>query len=150
MESLESKLDRLTPDQRKEVEDFVDFLMGRSGNSHESFGTATGLPSSQYGTPPPLLPTIEPVYISNTLPIRQPDHLRAGDFVSSEDGERAGPPVIREIGSSPDDPVSHDYMDYGQFEQQHSPAVEAVKKVKEKLSRAEEHDRSKHLLDWID
>ena len=40
MESLESKLDRLSPEQRKEVEDFMDFLMYRSGNSHESPGTA--------------------------------------------------------------------------------------------------------------
>ena len=32
MESLESKLDRLSPEQRKEVEDFVDFLLFRSGN----------------------------------------------------------------------------------------------------------------------
>jgi hypothetical protein len=32
MESLESKLDGLTPEQRKEVEDFVDFLIYRSGN----------------------------------------------------------------------------------------------------------------------
>ncbi len=32
MESLENKLDRLPPEQRKEVEDFVDFLLFRSGN----------------------------------------------------------------------------------------------------------------------
>lgn len=149
MESLESKLDRLTTDQRKEVEDFVDFLMCRSGNSHESPGTATVLPSPQYGTPPPL-PTIEPVYVANTPSLRPPDHTRDGDFVPSEDVDHAGLPVIREIGGGPDDPVSRDYIDYGKFEQQHSPAVEAVKKVKEKLSRSEEHDRSKHLLDWID
>ncbi len=31
MESLESKLDRLSPEQRKEVEDFVEFLIFRSG-----------------------------------------------------------------------------------------------------------------------
>ena len=52
MDSLESKLDRLTTTQRKEVEDFVDFLMCRSGNSHESPGAATVLPSSQYIAPP--------------------------------------------------------------------------------------------------
>ena len=40
MESLESKLDRLSPEQRKEVEEFVDFLMYRSGNSPGSPATA--------------------------------------------------------------------------------------------------------------
>ena len=30
MESLESKLDRLTPEQRREIEDFVDFLLHRN------------------------------------------------------------------------------------------------------------------------
>ena len=40
MESLESKLDRLTPDQRKEIEDFVDFLLYRSGNLPVAPGTA--------------------------------------------------------------------------------------------------------------
>ena len=30
MESLESKLDRLSPEQRREVEDFVDFLIQRA------------------------------------------------------------------------------------------------------------------------
>ena len=34
MESLENKLDRLTPDQRREVEDFVDFLIQRAEGIH--------------------------------------------------------------------------------------------------------------------
>jgi hypothetical protein len=41
-------------------------------------------------------------------------------------------------------------MDYGQFEQSPSPATEAVKKVKQKIGRREEHEKSHQLLDWID
>jgi hypothetical protein len=41
-------------------------------------------------------------------------------------------------------------MDYGRFEQQSSPATEAVRKVKQKIIAREEQDRSKHLLDWVD
>jgi len=41
-------------------------------------------------------------------------------------------------------------MDYGQFEQAPSPAAEAVKKVKQKISQREEQEKSHQLLDWID
>jgi hypothetical protein len=40
-------------------------------------------------------------------------------------------------------------MDYGRSEQD-SPAVLAVKNVKEKLKRQEKHEKSRELLDWID
>ncbi len=54
MESLESKLDRLTPDQRKEIEDFVDFLLYRSGNLPVAPVTAQSPVSRQNVAPPPL------------------------------------------------------------------------------------------------
>jgi hypothetical protein len=46
MESLESKLDRLSPAERKEIEDFVDLLLSRS---------------EQADIPPPLFPAILPL-----------------------------------------------------------------------------------------
>jgi hypothetical protein len=148
MESLESKLDRLTTDQRKEVEDFVDFLMCRSGNSHESPGAATVLPSSQNVAPPPLtLP--EPVHVPENPPVKGYESLH---------GERSSLPVRNEEQATPfqeiivggDDRVSHGYLDYGEFEQHPSPAMVAVKNVKEKLKQNEEHEKPRELLDWID
>ena len=148
MESLESKLDRLTPDQRKEVEDFVDFLMCRSGNSHESPGAATVLPSAKNIAPPPLtLP--EPVHIPENSPVKGYESLH---------GERSSLPVRNEDQATPfqeiivggDDKVSHGYLDYGEFEQNPSPAMVAVKNVKEKLKQNEEHEKPRELLDWID
>ena len=152
MESLESKLDRLTTNQRKEVEDFVDFLMYRSGNSHESPGapgTATVLPASQNVAPPP--PTLqEPV-------VHVPEDSTVKGYESLH-GERPSLPVrneeqatpFREITVGDDDRVTHAYLDYGEFEQHPSPAMVAVKKVKEKLQQREEKEKPRVSLDWID
>jgi hypothetical protein len=148
MESLESKLDRLTPDQRKEVEDFVDFLMHRSGNSHESSGATTVLPSSQNVAPPPLtLPEL--VHVPETSPAKGYQSLQ---------GERSSLPVrneeqvtsLQEIIVDGDDRVAPGYLDYGEFEQHPSPAMIAVKNVKEKLQQREEKEKPRELLDWID
>ena len=49
-----------------------------------------------------------------------------------------------------DDRIARDYMDYGQFERTSSPAITAVKKVKEKLQKREENEKPRVSLDWID
>jgi hypothetical protein len=148
MESLESKLDRLTTDQRKEVEDFVDFLMCRSGNSHESLGAAMVLLSSQNGAPPPLtLP--EPVHVPENSTVKGYESLHS---------ERSSLPVRNEEQATPfqeiivggDDRVPHGYLDYGEFEQHPSPAMVAVKNVKEKLQQREVKETPRVSLDWID
>ena len=41
-------------------------------------------------------------------------------------------------------------MDYGQYEQQSSPAIIAVKNVKEKLEKQGEQEKPRVSLDWID
>ena len=72
MESLESKLDRLSPDQRKEVEDFVDFLMYRSGNLQVSPVTAAVPARIQKVAPPPFI-IQEPVQILENPPAKEFD-----------------------------------------------------------------------------
>jgi hypothetical protein len=150
MESLESKLDRLTPDQRKEIEDFVDFLMRRSGNSHESPnvpGAAMIMHPSQSIAPPPLTLS-EPVHVSENSP---------GKGYESLHGERTSLPIrneeqvtsFQEIIVGGDDHVIHGYLDYGEFEQPPSPAMVAVKNVKEKLQQREEREKPEVSLDWI-
>jgi len=150
MESLESKLDRLSPDQRREVEDFVDFLLHRSGSPQETSGPITANTLVFKAVPPVVIPVMAPLIVQETpRVVVHEQNLRQ---------EEPSPPGIPEEYSSPiqeitvevEDRITRDYMDYGQFEQQPSPATEAVKKVKAKLIQKSEQDKSRHLLDWID
>lgn len=146
MESLESKLERLTPELHREVEDFVDFLLFRSGN----------LPGSPLS---PQVP-IQPQKIAPPLIIQEPVHtLEYPPAKESDESPGGNPPMPQheepvdsfvDLGTGNDDPITHDYIDYGQFEQRSSPATIAVKKVKEKLQKREEQEKPRVMLDWID
>jgi hypothetical protein len=149
MESLESKLDRLSPDQRKETEDFVDFLLSRSGHAY--------IPPDASRDPPPVLNAalpplslIEPIHPDETRPVRLQDIARSTDRADEENSNDTVHVPFQEIGGGVQDRITHDYMDYGQFESHPSPATEAVKKVKRKLIAREGQDRPHHLLDWVD
>ncbi|MDD5024793.1 MAG: hypothetical protein PHF57_03575 [Methanoregula sp.] len=154
MDSLESKLDRLTPGQRREVDDFVDFLLQQSGSS-----TAASMPVSRQAPPP--LSVAPPAFIveDTSLPLPETSTPPVTGF-ARETGipPHAPEPVvasspIQEIVVSTDDYITRDYMDYGRFDQparEPSPADAAVRKVKETLIRKSKEDRSRQLLDWID
>jgi hypothetical protein len=59
--------------------------------------------------------------------------------------------LMQEIASASDDTITNDYMNYGKFDQpRQSPATEAVRRVKEKISQRKEHDPANELLEWID
>jgi hypothetical protein len=148
MESLESKLDRLSPDQRREVEDFVDFLLYRSGSLQ-------GVPGPTAVNPPVLpsapaaIPVMAPIIMQQTPPVVVHDqNIRQEEPSSLGVSEEHFP--LQEIKEEVEDHISRDYMDYGQFDQQQSPATEAVKKVKAKLIQKSGQDKPHHLLDWID
>jgi len=148
MESLESKLDRLSPEQRKEVEDFVDFLIFRSGNFSESPAATALLPRVQNAAPPPQI-LQEPVHVLETHPLTESDGTRASNSsVPAIQEEKAAP--FEEIRPANDDRITRDYMDYGQYDRSPSPATAAVKKVKEKLQKREENEKPRVSLDWID
>ena len=148
MESLESKLDRLSPEQRKEVEEFVDFLMYRSVTSLGSPATNPVSPDLKKAAPPPLT-VPEPVHTSE-----KPQQKNCGfprienSSLSSVNEEQVS--LMQEITVGGDDRITRDYMDYGQYEHQSSPAVIAVKNVKEKLKKQGEQDKPRVSLDWID
>ena len=146
MESLESKLDRLKPEQRKEVEDFVDFLIFRSGKTPES--PAATVPSQIPKVAPPPLIVPEPVHTPENPPPKEYDTISAENSSGPVLAEQAT--SIQEIETGSDDGITRDYMDYGQFEQQSSPAIIAVKKVKEKLQKHKEQEKPRISLDWID
>jgi hypothetical protein len=148
MESLESKLDRLSPGQRKEVEEFVDFLMYRSGNSPGSPATTPVTHELKKAAPPPLtLP--EGVHITETPQQKIYDLPRdENTSVPARCEEKVS--SLPEIAVGGDDRITRDYMDYGQYEHQSSPAINAVKNVKEKLKKQEEQEKPRVSLDWID
>jgi hypothetical protein len=148
MESLESKLDRLSPEQRKEVEDYVDFLLFRSGNVPAPPASGQTPVSFQNVAPPPLF-VQEPVHLAETGPLQDYDsHLVKNSPKPLHDEEQVQP--IQEIIVGGEDRITRDYMDYGQFEQKSSPAITAVKNVKEKLQKQNEQEKPRVMLDWID
>jgi|WetSurMetagenome_2_1015567.scaffolds.fasta_scaffold02693_12 hypothetical protein len=149
MESLESKLDRLSPEQRKETEDFIDFLLSRSGMAYTPMNASGNLPPIHCVAPPPLS-LIEPVRDGEPGPARLQDPARTTEPAAPAVGEEVPPAPFQEIGEGIQDRITHDYMDYGQFEQHPSPATEAVKNVKRKLIAREDQDKPRHLLDWVD
>src|SRR5271169_6000815 len=144
MESLESKLDRLTPEQRREI---VDFLLHRN----------EPLPSPQNVTvqAPPFLKTVPPPLTSEppeSLPVTGGESTRRIVIrlpAPMDSGDEEPEPAIQEIGGG--DPVTGDYLDYGRFEERPpSPASDAVKRVKENISTKQESGKEKQILDWID
>jgi hypothetical protein len=136
LESLDNKLDRLSSDQRREVEDFVDFLLTRAA----VVPATPPVPAAV----PPVMSAAPPVLSARDLsPVHAPEDTIAP--VETDD-----PASLHEIIAGGDDWVTHDYMDYGKFEQQPSPATEAVKKVKQKIITRQVEERSKDILDWVD
>ena len=147
MESLEGRIGRLTPEQRREVEDFIDFLLLKDSVCQ----------TRETRTPPPqVMMNTPPVLSADSSPALQQAPIRMQDLVIREESyQRPIPPdpVIsppNQSTASEDDWITHDYMDYGKFDPQSSPATEAVKKVKRKIVAREAEDKSRHLLDWVD
>ena len=149
MESLESKLDRLSPDQRREVEAFVDFLLYQSGSPQ-------GLPNPSstnpvvMNSPPPAIPVMSPMILQETpVVVAHEQDLWQSDSPSSRVPDEYSSP-IQEITVEVEDRITREYVDYGRFDQEPSPATEARKKVKVTLIQKSEQDKSHHLLDWVD
>ncbi|MDD4136536.1 MAG: hypothetical protein PHT99_01400 [Methanoregula sp.] len=146
MESLESRLERLTPEQQREVEDFVDFLLLKN-NFRQAQVTAISPSPSMMNAPPVL--SADPPVLPQSL-VRMQDLILQEEVhppVTSADP----PPIpIHEIGARNDDWITHDYMDYGKFDQQPSPATDAVKNVRRKIIAHEAEEKPRKLLDWVD
>jgi hypothetical protein len=145
MESLESRLGCLTPEQRREVEDFVVFLLQKKN--------LQAAPAVSF--PPPVMLNTPPVFTADPHPAPQippvpPQDLMIREESSSVPASTDHGPIIHEITVGNDDPLTHEYMDYGRFDSQPSPATEAVKKVKQKIIARQADEKPHHLLDWVD
>ena len=149
MESLESKLDRLSAEQRREVEDFVDFLIQRAEGIRVTVQLPPHDPLPAKSVAPPLI-TPDPAPVEEPpVPVPREDILP----VSPEPVQAADPaPAMHEIDT--DDGL----LDYGKFERAAaapaplppSPADAAVQKVKRKLIQKSEQAEKNQMLDWID
>ncbi len=146
MESLESKLDRLTMEQRREIEDFVDFLLSRSGPAPVLASPAAVMPPVLLAPAPAPVPGISPerVYPASFTEITG----STGDAAAGRDASGDAP--YHEIDGGARDRITHDYFDYGQFDRESPPAAEAVQKVKRRIIAREDGDKPHHLLDWVD
>jgi hypothetical protein len=149
VESLESKLDRLSPEERKEIEDFVDFLLSRSGKVYVPLQQLPIIPPV-LTTPLPPLPVTEPASLVESGAFSDPGSPRTDSGVQAPLQHSTTEDSFHEIGGGEQDRINHDYMDYGQFEHHTSPATEAVEKVKRKIIAREVQDKPRHLLDWVD
>ena len=147
MESLESRMERLTPEQHREVEDFVDFLLLKN-NIRQAPVTIS--------PPLPVLLNTPPILSAEPSPSPQQPSVRMQDLVIRDESHSSvisadpTPSPIGENTAGGDDWITRDYMDYGKFDQQPSPATEAVRKVKKKIIAREAEDKSRQLLDWVD
>ena len=152
MESLESKLIRLSPEQQREVEDFIDFLLHRNDDkSLPPVSSVSYVPAHGAGAPPPMtLP--EPVPYLRAQPVSEPTRRQDTDGLQPDAGVPPGP--LHEIVSQHEDSLTADYMDYGKYEPAQapppSPATEAVQRVKIRLSAKKAGEPVKDLLEWID
>jgi hypothetical protein len=152
MESLENKLDRLSPEQRREVEDFVDFLIQRAE------GIRVTIQLASHDASPPLKsvapPLISPDPISSddasVLPVRDVNNSSTASPSTHE-------VLVHEIAGTDGNNTPDEYFEYGKFEKSAppaafppSPADAAVQKVKNKLIQKSEQVSKDKLLDWID
>ena len=142
MDSHESRMELLTPEQQREVEDFIDFLLLKN-NFRQAPATAS--PS------PPVMMDIPPVLSAD--PTHAQLLVRMQDLIVRDESQSSvipAPSPVREIATDGSDWITRDYVDYGKFEEAPSPVTEAVKKVKKKIIARDSEDKSRHLLDWVD
>jgi|SRR5208337_1208710 len=154
MESLENKLDRLPAEQRREVEDFVDFLIQRAE------GIRVTVQLAPHDAPPAAKSVVPPLIAPDSVMVEDPAPPVSREYESPATvlpvHEAEPPAVIREISVNDTKDTPDGFLDYGMFEKAApaplppSPADEAVKKVKMKLIKKSEQAQTNQLLDWID
>ncbi|MCX6686849.1 MAG: hypothetical protein NT112_00445 [Methanoregula sp.] len=111
MEPLERKLERLSPQQRRQVEDFADFLLQRQKESLSP-------PLNQPGTPPPPAAVFPPLTVQE--PPSAPEPVKVYDLIQGQD-QKAGvveedPVTLLMQEIAVDDSLTDDYMAYGKYE----------------------------------
>ncbi len=146
LEPLETRIARLTPEQQREVSDFVDFLLLKNTIAQPGEGAVSSL--IMVNTPPVMMPDPVPVSLSGVITPSAP--LIAPQPSSPLPADETSPPLIQEILGGRDDGITSDYIDYGKFEEKTSPATDAVRNVRKRIVARQDKDKPGHLLDWVD
>lgn len=146
MEPWENRIARLTPEQQQEVMDFVDFLLLKN-NIRQGAGSAQ--PSLiMVNTPPVMVPDHSFIQPGDSVP--ESDHSAANECFISQTLEEYSPVSIHEIAAGGNDAITRDYMDYGKFDAQSSPATDSVKKSRRTIIGRDEKEKTRHILEWVD
>jgi len=144
---LEKRIASLSPEQRRSVEDYIDFLLSRPA-------VPAGSPGNDPAGSPPVAPP-PPVLTLTDLPqpVTAPEPEKTLPIPSSA-GTEPSCSGFQEIAAEKEDTIAQAYMDYGQFESPQkaasSPADEAVQRVRVKLDRKGQNDPTRNVLDWIE
>jgi hypothetical protein len=146
MEPLENRIARLTPEQQQEVMDFVDFLLLKNNLRQDPASTCPSL--IMVNTPPVMVPDLPFLHPVGSASETDPSFM--SELPASPTREEHSPFAIHEIAVSGDDVITRDYMDYGKFDGNPSPATDAVRKVRHKIIAREEKEKSRHILEWVD
>jgi hypothetical protein len=142
MDSLKNRIERLTVEQQREVEDFIDFLLLKN-NARQ--GPSTALPPAWMNAPPVM--------------DAEPGPAIPGIYLSPQGNESRKPgipqellpdPPIHETPSASDNGITRDYLDYGEYDADWPVSAGSEKKVRPRISRQRTGDESSHQLDWVD
>ena len=153
MDSLEGRLERLAPEQRRSVEDYIDFLLSRPAGQAGASGSPPSTPQP-ISAPPPIL-TLQDTPQSGTTASSDPrQEPSSGEPDRSPERKEVEETGIREIISVEEDTPARGYLDYGKFEAPEksspSPADEAVQRVKKKLDGKRSRSPADTLLEWVE
>lgn len=154
MDSLVNRIRRLSPDQQRSVEDYVDFLLSRSGDTGAGRADLSPAVSVPVAAPPPLI-TVPELPVSDPADVRIAPGTPCSLSPPASNGPDPATLLMQEIASEKEDILTAGYMDYGTFEQEDrsrspSPADAAVRRVKAKLMEKKADDPVQDVLDWID
>ena len=146
LEPLETRIARLTPEQQREVSDFVDFLLLKNTIAQPGAGAPPSL--IMVNTPPVMMPDPVPVSLSGI--ITPPDPLITLQSPAPVTADETSPPLIQEILGGSNDGITSDYIDYGKYEEKSSPATDAARNTKKRVIARQDKDKPGHILDWVD
>lgn len=143
MESLENKIERLSLEQRQELEDFVDFLLQRTDISVQTPLKPASPPITLPVAPPPL--SVDESGSSKEK-IKNYDLIHQQKVDSSSTTRQDKDSLVQEILDNGDDFLAEEYMDYGQFDKE-TKITTHKKQIKKKPAIVE---KASDVLEWID
>ncbi|NLD57571.1 MAG: hypothetical protein GX651_05485 [Methanomicrobiales archaeon] len=137
MESLESRIARLTLAQQQEISDFVDFLLQKNSlHIKETSGAQPGVRVS-----------VPPVMETDTHPEVSRDIMSPESGFSSS---RIFSAPVRGDRGEQDDGLTRGYLNYADFESEPSGSAERQGDARRPTIARDPKKDSSHLLDWVD